>query len=700
MMLPATIWLSSAHASDSCVPEDAVYIGSLIETLDAPLSPGAPLAYQSRIELLRTQVQVMRCLGPNPVPALFRTFLRSRYGSPDPHLAGTLSPLPEDPDLFEAALQALAVQSDARLREGAQEGLSEGLSQLVWSRMRHDWVRPSVTGLSNDDRRWVEHWSPPLAPPPGLRDLLDLLDTAPQATVLSMTTEGGSLLHDAVAPLQDGLLSKLFTDSRERPAVLRALSGVAIDSGIGGPHTAAAIKELRSSRDDPALARAQAHLEGVGPWGEVRPPAVLPGRIPGLEALDTPRESGDATVLRPSGPVLSAPQGWARLLTGGGLILLAGLLGARIRRARPIAGTGVAVGILMLTDGISVVAGAPTSAGILPLFSFIAQSEVRVQAVPEQPGAVWLGGGSMRLTVMDELKDFTGRRVAVLGASTVHGSHYMREVAFPAQVERQLLDVEVLNFGIGGATSAGVASAGRTALELGVDGLVIAYGHNEAAQFTRLALYDHVSPAQLHLRLLLSHSPIYTAMAQHLSPKSVNAPPNGLYRTAAPTREEVHQLINLAALHYRHHIGGLISEAQSQGVAVVLVIPPTNLRFAHLEPFDTPGPGDAADLDRLRREAEAAAQDGDGTEARALWQEAIDKSASPRELVSPIRDEIVRLGGIFHVPVVDAQAWYTAHAPDGVSPSGLFWDDVHPTHRGHTLLANLLAPVVAEELEP
>ena len=40
----------------------------------------------------------------------------------------------------------------------------------------------------------------------------------------------------------------------------------------------------------------------------------------------------------------------------------------------------------------------------------------------------------------------------------------------------------------------------------------------------------------------------------------------------------------------------------------------------------------------------------------------------------------------------------TAHAPDGVTPSGLFWDDVHPTAEGHDRLARIIGPAVVERL--
>ena len=45
-----------------------------------------------------------------------------------------------------------------------------------------------------------------------------------------------------------------------------------------------------------------------------------------------------------------------------------------------------------------------------------------------------------------------------------------------------------------------------------------------------------------------------------------------------------------------------------------------------------------------------------------------------------------------------AAAWMSAHAPDGVTPSGLFWDDVHPTAEGHDTLATLIGPILLDVL--
>jgi hypothetical protein len=145
-----------------------------------------------------------------------------------------------------------------------------------------------------------------------------------------------------------------------------------------------------------------------------------------------------------------------------------------------------------------------------------------------------------------------------------------------------------------------------------------------------------------------------------------------MYRTEAPSRQEVRDLTQLAVQHLRLQLGGLMEEAHEADVPVLLVLPPTNLRFAHLQAYDTPNPKNAADLDALRRAAEEAARAGHAEEARAGLQQAIDRSASPREMVTPVREALIDLGHIHGIPVVDAAGWMYALAPDGITPSGLF----------------------------
>lgn len=684
-----------AFSMADCPADSAERIARAIDTLDAPVRGPQHADLAHRIATLDDPV--LGCPGPSPVSALFRTFLRSRYGVATT-ASSTLPPLPEDPDLFERALVTLATLPPEQVAAGAAEGLGTGLVELTRARLHHDWLVPAAQGLSTADQRWLASWRPPADLPSAAHALVELVKAQPKRACFALTTGGGSLAHQVIQPIQDSLLAAILDESHERPAVIRAIAGIAVDSGQGGPAVATALVRVPSLDDttDQAVARARDHIGRPGPWPDVQLPDPPPGRIRGLEALDTPTIARSDAVWTPSGlPHLSSA--WLRVLLGLAAAAGAAGLGIGRPRLRAVAGPVLGLSVLALVDGLTITCGLAPPASDHPLFQFIAQSRVSLERTADG----WTtGGGSMRLASISERPTPGVPRVVFLGASSVHGSHYVAEAAFPARISHHGPPIEALNFGIGGTTSAGVASAGRTALTLQPDALVVMYGHNEAAQFSRLALYRHTSSTALRTRLTLANSGLYRLLSSALATDRPAAAPADLYRSEDPTRDEVRDLSRLAVQHLRQQLGGLLTDAGRAGVPVVLVIPPTNLRFAHLQPFATPGPGDAADLNALRTAADEAAARGDGPAARAHLQAAIDRSASPRELVTPIRAALVELGDQHGVVTVDAAAWMSAHAPDGVTPSGFFWDDVHPTAEGHDALARLLAPVLQDVLAP
>ena len=470
------------------------------------------------------------------------------------------------------------------------------------------------------------------------------------------------------------------------------------DSRLGGSAVAESLNTIQTTNADTRAAVDRA-LAAIGtPDAPSQPalPATPPGRIPGLEARSPAGLQPNAFVMRPP-PARVTSAASLRTLTGGLVLTLALWVGTRRRRLKMLTGPLFGVGLLWAVDGLIDLAGWAPQVSDHPLFQFISQSSVALQ--PTSDGYL-VGGGSMRLQRIAAQPDPDRPRVVFLGASSVHGSHFVSEETFPARISAHGPPIEAINFGIGGTTSVGVAAAGRVALGLKPDALVVMYGHNEAAQFARLALYQHTRPAELQRRFWLSRSGLYRLISAQLTAPPRPGSQAGMYRTKEPSREEIRHLTQLAVQHLRLQLGGLLQEAHEADVPVLLVLPPTNLRFAHVQPFDTPGPGDAADLNALREAAESAAREDRAEDARARLQQAIDRSASPREMVTPVREALVELGHIHGIPVVDAAAWMYALAPDGVTPSGLFWDDIHPTAEGHDALASLLAPVLGDLLAP
>ena len=676
---------------------DAALDLGLVEVLD-PTGAADSRGFATRLSAL--SVLVARAeRTPVPVPvatALFTVHVRSRTGD-----------LPEDPDLFERALRGLLELPPEALRDALGPGLARGLRDLAHAQLLRRWALPLAAGEAEALQRTLESW--PLREPhaweaaaePLSRGLEAAFDQHGKALVAAMQTDGGSLTVELVARAEAALLAEWV--GAADPRVARIAAEIARDKGVG---RAILVQALRARAARPgageaaaaAASRALGHLGDPPPDLPLAPPLAPPGQVEGLgsalpEVLPEGVSRHAATEAGSGGP-----RPLAALLVGGGGLVLAGLLASR-RRLRPLAALLLGLASLPLAEGLLGVAGVRPLALERPLFSF---TDWQVDLFRELPdGRLATGPGSVRYQELSAAPQGRTLRVAVLGASSAHGSNHLREEAFAALLEGRLVDadrpVEVLNLGIGGTISSGVLHAGRQALDRGAELLVVYYGHNEVAQFTRLALYEHVSPAALGARLLLHRSHLYSALARLLLPDGGEAlaPVSGsLYAEEEPGRAEVEVLKELARLHLRHNLHQLLSEAAAAGAGAIIVEPATNYRFAHLQPFPDPGPGSAEDLAARQASAEELARQGRGARARAAWQEAIDVSASPREITGPVRAVLRELALDHGAGFLDADALFYAASPDGLTANGLFWDDLHPSREGHALLAEALEPLV------
>lgn len=624
--------------------------------------------------------ELRSCATEDHATVLARAFVRSRHGA-----------LAEDPDIFESALIGLRRLPLAAARRGLVEGMLPELLDLTWADLHARWVEPALVAQHPALVEAVAAWSPRSAPALQAAEqavsdrLREGLTADPVGVLAALSAHGGSLSHEAAADLRDALLAEL--SRTPLPGLASVAAEVGVQSGHGGPRLRAALVEqgpALPAAERTAVAAAVAALPERAELGPLRPPAVAPGQLPGLE-WRPPAAPDSAVVSRPAAP-LRLPRGGLALLLG-----VVGLLAAVGLRARPrLAALVGSLGLLALGDG-SLAAALPGLAR-MPELGLIPSPELHPAVEGE---TCWYGGPGTRVEGVSCRRDPSRPLVAVVGASSVHGSHYVAEQAFPARLQDLLASREarVLNLGIGGASSATLAGwAGRggplDAQSGGpVDVLVVYYGHNEAAQLAALSALGAHSAAALRARLWARQSGLYSVLGAALRP-----PPGAGTPTAPARPPDPEALGALAAAQVHHNLGLLLRAAREAGAAPVVVLPATNLRFAHVEQTE-PGP------DALFAEAETLARAGQGAAAAALLQDRIDRGASPRELVSPVRTALVEVGAAHGAVVIDAQAAFLARAPDGVTPSGLFWDDLHPSAAGHEVLAELLAPVVTELLD-
>lgn len=660
---------------------------ALRRQLDRPPTAGRVL--QHHRALTGTLSALRTCAGPEHATELARAFTLSRHG-----------PLAEDPDIFEAALDGLQRLPPDVTHRALEDGLCPALLSLVWADLRVRWLGPTLVA-SPDAHAEIEQWDP--ADNPALLDagaqacsrVLDGHDLDPSAFLAALSVDGGSISHDAAADVQDALMAGILATSN--PEIWTAVARVSHQGGLGGARLRAALSTGPPRPEDAALVlQAINALPERSTSGPLLPPAVAPGQLPGLEAVSPVTAYEDAILARAHPPFWST--GVPRMAFG-----LAGLIGfaaVALRRRRPWAALGLAVSTMVVVDGALAWASPPRS----PELGFIPTPR---QLPTVESTTCTYGGPGTRIEAIPCTRDRGVPLVAVLGASSAHGSHFVAEDAFPARLQARLREdvhpsARVVNLGVGGATSAtlaGFAGPGGIfdpAAGGPPDVVVVYYGHNEASQFVRMGDFAAVRPSQMAARLFLARSGIF-AVLEGILPKSAPVAAHPPDRTLDP-RASRDRLISLAALHLKTNLGWVLDVAHQAGTVPVVVIPATNLRFAHVEPFADGGPGDTADLNALRRLGEEAAKAGQREAAARYFQQAIDRSASPRELVSPIRTAISTTATGGGADLIDAQAAFLARAPDGVTPSGLFWDDLHPSRAGHQVLADLIAPVVADHL--
>ena len=131
---------------------------------------------------------------PSLGPALMRVFARARFGE-----------LPEDPDLFERALRAVALLPEREQRRALREGLAPVLARLAYADLSRRWLEPALVGQPASVQRAVLRW-PTQAPRAWAaleRQIAIDLDAAWErsgpALIPAMSVEGGSIAHAAQA---------------------------------------------------------------------------------------------------------------------------------------------------------------------------------------------------------------------------------------------------------------------------------------------------------------------------------------------------------------------------------------------------------------------------------------------------------------------------------------------------------------------
>mgnify|MGYP000444899923 CR=1 FL=1 len=295
--------------------------------------------------------------------------------------------------------------------------------------------------------------------------------------------------------------------------------------------------------------------------------------------------------------------------------------------------------------------------------------------VPGDTEGLAISPEAYRDTPLDHPRPDRQVRIACVGDSSVFGAGVQRLEAFPERLEVALNPspepgpraVEVINTAVPGHSSFQALLRLEEALPLGIDG-VVAYLMNSDLMERRsapdAAYFGSMSPGLW--RLLLQH----TATGRWLQHQAVEqqqlAPGGGGSRvTRAEFRDNLRRLVDLSKQH---------------DFFVVFVIPPSRSGLARIRPEDV----------RVHTETDAIAAEEQLASIPPMHREGFNVATAL---------EAFRAG----MPLVDGpRLFHEAYSADPAEARGadaLFVDPLHPSARGHRLLAEALLPVVQAELD-
>jgi len=345
-------------------------------------------------------------------------------------------------------------------------------------------------------------------------------------------------------------------------------------------------------------------------------------------------------------------------------------------------------------------------------------------------------------------------RIFCFGGSTTYGRPYRAETAFPRWLELnlQLRDpqhrYEVINAGGISYASYRVVHVVEEALHYEPDLLVVYCGHNE---FLEARTYEELlqqPPWVRKARVFMDRSALYAALRSLV--KGVEKKFRHAGHEPAVLQDEVSTILDESAglerysrqtlqreqtyAHYRYNLQRMVTMARERHVKIMFATLPANLK--DFSPFKSQHREGLSEEEQEAWEEHFRA--GTIAEARGLYQEALtayqqcqrldDQYAElayrigcclyhlghfelarqylelARELdVCPLRapaeiNRIIRdVAAHYGVPVVDAEKEFAGRCPQGVMDGTLLVDHVHPTVRGHQLIAELIVDLLEHQ---
>ena len=324
-----------------------------------------------------------------------------------------------------------------------------------------------------------------------------------------------------------------------------------------------------------------------------------------------------------------------------------------------------------------------------------------------------------------------------MGGSTVQGRPFAIETAFSTWLELSLQAADesrqfnVVNCGGVSYASYRLAPIVDEILEYEPDLVVLYTGHNEFLEDRTYESIKPTSPVVVSIHQKLSALKTYSfirslaindaaADRRDILPEEVEARldfRDGLEKYA---RDEVWK--SSVVSHFNHNLKRMILATKSANVPLVICNPIANLRDA--SPFKSQNSDGLSsqqlsqfesELQRLTENSSASIEElesllqlddshahlqyrigqayqiaGDFENAKRHLIQAKEEDVCPLRIIEPMYDIIASAAEDHDVPLIDVKGLFESTAQDGIPGRELLVDHIHPSIRGHQLIAELI----------
>lgn len=331
-------------------------------------------------------------------------------------------------------------------------------------------------------------------------------------------------------------------------------------------------------------------------------------------------------------------------------------------------------------------------------------------------------------------------RVFCVGGSTVQGRPYAIETSFSTWLELSLQaagdskQFNVINCGGVSYASYRLAPIVEEILHYQPDLIVLYTGHNEFLEDRTYQAVKTTSPFVLSVHEKLSRLKTYSFLRSLVATDKSNGSQleilpgevearldfrNGLEQY---TRDEAWKT-NVVS-HFRHNLERIALATQSANVPLMMCNPVSNLRDAspfksqnrsglsaeQMSQFEssfqklTDDESTAASIEELKKlmEIDASHADlqyrigqayqiaGDFEKANEHLVQAKEHDICPLRIIEPMYEVIKTITRRHEIPMIDVKSLFESKATDGIPGSEFLVDHIHPSMRGHQLIAELI----------